>query len=70
MAISILGEIVVFCNSHKLDLYGLKEDEDEDKEEDKDDESRRKEKPKENGLEEEEESIPLKAELSGSLLAV
>lgn len=68
MAISILGEIVVFQNSHTLDLYGQKEDEDED--EDEDDEYRRKEKPKENGLEEGEEAIPLKAELTGSLLAV
>lgn len=54
MTISIVGEIVVFRNSHKLDLYGLKEEnEEEDEEQGK----------KEKELMEGEEAIPLTKEL-------
>ena len=63
--ISIGGELIVFLNSHKLDLYGLKEDEVEDNEEE---DGKKQEEEEEE--EDSEEGIPLKTDsLMGSVIA-
>ncbi|XP_063868485.1 solute carrier organic anion transporter family member 74D-like [Scylla paramamosain] len=53
--ISIGGEFIVFLNSHKLDLYGLKDDEVEDDEEEDG-------KKKLDEVEDSEEGVPLKTD--------
>ncbi|MPC15714.1 hypothetical protein E2C01_008513 [Portunus trituberculatus] len=60
--ISVGGELIVFLNSHKLDLYGLKDDEVEDDEEE---DGKKKQDEEENS----EEGIPLKTDsLMGSVI--
>ena len=60
LLISTAGEVVVFRNCDKLDLYGLKEDEEENQE---------KQRKKKNSEEDLEEVIPLKTGLTESVMA-